>query len=140
MPEAITEPFTIQLWGILKETLDTWLRPMPKPEEVNELKGFAASSGVAEGPARVITEVGKLGELQAGEILVCPITSPSWAPAFLKMAATVTDLGGMSSHAAIVCREYGLPAVVGTGYATTTIKTGDKLKVDGTNGVVTIER
>lgn len=140
VPETITEPFTIQLWGITKETLDTWLAPMPKAEEVNQLKGFAASSGTAEGPARVILRVEQLNELQAGEILVCPVTSPSWAPAFLKIKAAVTDLGGMSCHASIVCREYGLPAVVGTGYATTTIKNGDKLKVDGTAGIVTIER
>ncbi len=140
VPETITEPFTIQLWGITKETLDAWLAPMPKAEEVNELKGFAASSGTAEGPARVITRVEQLDELQPGEILVCPITSPSWAPAFLKIKAAVTDLGGMSCHASIVCREYGLPAVVGTGYATTTIKTGDKLTVDGSLGIVKIER
>ncbi len=139
-PELITDAFTIQLWGITKDTVDSWLAPRPKAEDVTELKGFAASTGVAEGTARVITRVENLDQLQAGEILVCQVTSPSWAPAFLKIKAIVTDLGGMSSHAAIVCREYGLPSVVGTGYATTTIKTGDKLKVDGGLGTVTIER
>ena len=140
VPEKITEPFTIQLWGITSETLDAWLAPRPKPEEVTELKGFPASTGVAEGPARVIIEVEKLEELQPGEILVCGCTSPSWAPAFPKIKAAVTDIGGMSCHAAIVAREYGLPCVAGTGYATVTIKTGDKLKVDGTAGIVTILR
>jgi pyruvate,water dikinase len=140
MPEKITEPFTIQLWGITSQTLDTWLAPRPKPEEVTELKGFPASAGIAEGPARVIIEVDKLGELQPGEILVCGCTSPSWAPAFPKIKAAVTDIGGMSCHAAIVAREYGLPCVAGTGYATTTIKSGDRLKVDGTAGIVIIKR
>ena len=139
-PEVITEPFTIQLWGITSETLDAWLTPRPKPEEVTELKGFAASAGVAEGPARVIIEVEKLGELQPGEILVCLCTSPSWTAAFSKIKAAVTDIGGMSCHASIVAREYGLPCVAGTGYATTTIKTGDRIKVDGTQGIVQIER
>ncbi len=139
-PEVITEPFTIQLWGITSETMDAWLAPKPKLEEITELKGFPASAGVAEGPARVIITAGELDKVQDGEILVCPITSPSWAPVFPKIKAAVTDMGGMSCHASIVSREYGLPAVVGTGYATVTIKTGDKLKVDGTTGIVTIER
>jgi pyruvate,water dikinase len=139
-PEVVTEPFTIQLWGITTDTVDSWLAPRPKPEEVTELKGAPASAGVGEGPARVILEVEKLGELQPGEILVCRCTSPSWTPIFGKIKAAVTDIGGLSSHAAIVSREYGLPCVAGTGYATTTIKTGDKLRVDGTTGVVTIMR
>jgi pyruvate,water dikinase len=138
IPERITEPFTIQLWGITSDTLETWLAPKPKPEEVTELKGFPSSAGVGEGPARVIIEVEKLGELQPGEILVCPCTSPSWAPAFPKIKGAVTDIGGMSCHASIVAREYGLPAVTGTGFATKVIKTGDRIKVDGTAGVVTI--
>ena len=104
------------------------------------MKGFPASAGVAEGPARVIMDPERLGELQPREIMVCLCTSPSWTPAFAKIAAIVTDLGGMSSHAAIVAREYGVPSVSGTAYATTTIKTGDQLKVDGTKGIVTIMR
>lgn len=138
VPEVITEPFTIQLWGITSESLDMWLAPRPKPEEVTELKGFPSSAGVAEGPARVILAVEEVGTLQPGEILVCPITSPSWAPVFPKIKASVTDIGGMSCHAAIVCREYGLPSVTGTGFATKTIKTGDTIKVDGGAGIVTI--
>ena len=139
-PEVITEPFTIQLWGITSETLGGWLAPRPKPEEVTELKGFPASAGVAEGLARVIIDVDELGQLQPGEILVCLCTSPSWTPAFAKIKAIATDLGGMSCHASIVAREYGVPCVSGTAYATSTIKTGDKIKVDGTTGVVTIMR
>ena len=140
VPETITEPFTIQLWGITKDTLDMWLAPRPKPEDVTELKGFPASAGVAEGKARVVITVDQVGELQEGEIMVCLCTSPSWTPAFAKIKAVVTDLGGMSCHASIVAREFGLPCVAGTAYATTTIKTGDKIKVDGAMGVVTIMR
>ena len=73
-----------------------------------------------------------------GEILVAPLTAPSWAPIFGKIGATVTDTGGMMSHAAIVCREYGLPAVTGTGFATSLITTGQRIRVDGSNGTVTI--
>jgi phosphohistidine swiveling domain-containing protein len=69
------------------------------------LKGFAASPGVAEGPARVIFSADQIGEVQEGEILVAPLTAPSWAPIFGKIKATVTDVGGMMAHAAIVCRE-----------------------------------
>ena len=73
----------------------------------------------------------------ANEILVCTITSPAWAPIFSKIVATVTDIGGIA-HAAIVSREYGLPAVVGTGTATSRIKTGQRLRVNGSDGRVTI--
>lgn len=140
-PEKVTDPFAIQLWGITTEMLDSWLSAKePVADEVAELKGFPASAGVAEGTARVIRTAGDLDQLEAGEILVCPITSPSWAPAFSRMKGAVTDQGGMSCHAAIVAREYGLPCVVGTGYGTKLIKTGDKVKLDGTTGVVTIER
>ena len=71
-------------------------------------------------------------------VRVCTITSPAWAPIFSKIKAAVTDIGGVMSHAAIVCREYGMPAVVGTGRATSTIRTGQTLRVDGSSGVVTI--
>ena len=102
------------------------------------LSGFAASPGVVEGVARVLTSAEQVSEIEDGEILVAPVTAPSWAPIFRRIAATVTDSGGMMSHAAIVCREYGLPAVTGTAFATKSIKTGTRLRVDGDNGVVTI--
>ncbi len=89
-------------------------------------------------PARVVKTVAEIASVRDGEILVCSITSPAWAPIFTKVDAVVTDIGGVMSHAAIVCREYGLPAVVGTGRATTEIRTGQTVRVDGTNGLVTI--
>jgi pyruvate,water dikinase len=102
------------------------------------LNGAAASPGQVEGVARVVRSVEEIGRVLDGEILVCGSTSPAWAPIFSKITATVTDVGGVMSHAAIVCREYGLPAVVGTGRATATIRTGQTIQVDGTAGVVRV--
>ena len=93
---------------------------------------------MVEGVARVLRTPDELADLQKGEILVTPVTAPSWAPVFGKITAAVTDIGGMMSHAAIVCREYGLPAVTGTGKASATIKTGMRIRVDGNEGTVTI--
>ncbi len=138
-PEVVTEPFTITLWGITTDRLAAWLDAgAVKAEDMNTLQGHPGSPGVVEGIARVVRGPSELGLLQEGEILVAPTTSPSWAPLFVKVSAAVTDVGGIMSHAAIVCREYGLPAVVGSGYATAAIKTGQKIKVDGNTGTVTI--
>ncbi|MFM8350156.1 MAG: PEP-utilizing enzyme, partial [Actinomycetales bacterium] len=135
-PEVITEPFTVMLWGITSDSVNSWLTGGKSEDGV--LRGMAASPGVVEGPARVIFSADQIGEIQQGEILVAPLTAPSWAPIFGKIQATVTDTGGMMSHAAIVCREYGLPAVTGTGFATANITTGQRIRVDGTNGTVTV--
>ena len=135
-PAEINEPFTIMLWGITTEQVAQWLGS--DDDDPNALKGMAASPGAVEGIARVITGPEQLDELQQGEILVAPVTAPSWGPVFGKIKATVTDIGGMMSHAAIVCREYGLPAVTGTGSASTKIKTGMRIRVDGSNGKVEI--
>lgn len=138
-PETVNEPFTIILWGITTERIGAWLDAETTASgEIKELKGFAGSAGVVEGLARMVRSPAELSTLQEGEILVAPTTSPSWAPIFSKVSAVVTDVGGIMSHAAIVCREYGLPAVVGAGYATAAIKTGMKIRVDGNSGVVTI--
>ncbi|MBM4422264.1 MAG: hypothetical protein FJ030_02595 [Chloroflexi bacterium] len=134
-PEIVTEPFTIMLWGITNESINTWLGGLGAS---TDLKGFAGSPGTAEGPARVITSAAEIDQVKEGEILVCPITAPSWAPIFSRIKAAVTDIGGMMSHAAIVCREYGLPAVVGTGFATQKITTGMIVRVDGTKGTVAV--
>ena len=93
---------------------------------------------MAEGRARLIFGPDELGEIREGDILVAPSTSTSWTPVFGKIAAAVLDVGGIMSHAAIVAREYSLPAVVGTGTATKRIKTGDRIRVDAGTGIVTI--
>jgi pyruvate,water dikinase len=141
-PEVIQEPFTIVLWGVTNASLTDWseIQDISDPDSITELKGFAGSPGIVEGKARLCRSPEDIRELQEGEILVAPTTSPSWAPAFAKIKACITDVGGIMSHAAIVCREYGMPAVVGTGHATKIIKTGMLLHVDGSSGVVTIQR
>ena len=135
-PAQITEPFTVMLWGITTEQVAQWLGS--DDAEDGAITGMAASPGVVEGLARVITHADQLGDVQEGEILVAPITAPSWGPIFGRIKATVTDIGGMMSHAAIVCREYGLPAVTGTGNGSSTIRTGQLIRVDGGKGRVEI--
>lgn len=135
-PEVITEPFTVMLWGVTSDSVKQWLGSDSADD--GTLRGFAASPGIAEGPARVILSADGIADLQTGEILVAPLTAPSWAPVFSKIAGTVTDVGGIMSHAAIVCREYGLPAVTGTAFATKSIKTGQRVRVDGNTGDVTV--
>ena len=139
-PEEVAEPFTIMLWGITTDKVKEWLKGVDATagEDVSEIKGFASSAGIVEGPARVLKRLKDIVDLQPGEVLVCPSTNPSWAPVFTKIKAAVTDIGGLTSHAAIVCREYGVPSVTGTGVSTAVIKTGDIIKVDGDTGVVEI--
>jgi len=138
-PEVVTEPNQIVLWGVTSEKIDLWLEAADiKPEEVTELKGFAASAGVKEGTARVCMELEDIAKLREGDVLVGRMTAASWAPAFNIIAGCVTDIGGTFCHAAIVAREYKMPAVVGVGNGTAIIKSGDKLRIDGDNGVVTI--
>lgn len=138
-PAEIQDPFYIGLWGITTERIGIWHKAAAeKPEDILEMKGFAAAPGAAEGEARVLTDVSRIGEVQPGDILVCRTTAPSWGPVFGKVKAVVADVGGMMSHSAIVSREYGIPAVTGTGNSTVVIKTGDRLSVDGDKGVVTI--
>lgn len=137
MPETLEDPAVQMLWGITSESLQRWASPVEKGHE-NEIAGFAASPGVVEGIARVLKSANDIGQVREGDILVCPVTNPSWGPVFGKIKAAVSDIGGTMSHAAIVAREYGMPAVVGTGQATKRISTGQKLRVDGNRGVVTI--
>jgi pyruvate,water dikinase len=137
VPESMTEPFTVMLWGVNDETIQRWLGA-GDIDGASELLGVAASPGVAEGPARVIFSPSELDQVQQGEVLVCPITAPSWAPVFTKIVGSVSDIGGIMAHAAIVSREYGLPAVVGTGFGTKSIKTGQTVRVDGSRGIVTL--
>jgi len=139
-PEVIQEPFTIVLWGVTNESLKSWsdIQDCDDPDNIRAFKGFAGSPGTVEGKARVCRTVEDICRLEAGEILVSPTTSPSWAPVFSKIGACVTDVGGVMSHAAIVCREYGMPAVVGTGHATKIIKTGQMIRVNGSTGEITI--
>jgi len=109
-------------------------------ERAGLVEGLGVSPGVAEGPARVILGPDGIPDVEPGEILVCPTTDPSWAPAMLIAAALVIDVGGALSHGAIVARELGVPCVINTATGTTTLRTGDHLKVDGSTGRVDFTR
>ncbi len=112
--------------------------PVMKEGIKADLYSAASAPGVAEGIARVILTEDKIGEIQPGDILVAPGTSAQWTPVFEIVKGIVTDGGGALSHAVIVAREYGIPAVVGSLEATKKIKTGDRVKVDGNLGLVYI--
>ena len=100
------------------------------------LRGTAASAGVVEGPARVLLRPSAMGELQPGEILVVRTTDVGWTPLFCIAAGVVTELGGPLSHAAVVARELGVPSVVNVDGVTRTVRTGERLRIDGDAGTV----
>ena len=102
------------------------------------LKGVAASAGRVTGTARVLHGPQDFDQMQAGDILVAKITTPAWTPLFAMASGVVTDIGGPLSHGSIVAREYGIPAVLGTGMATYRITSGQKIAVDGDAGLVTL--
>jgi phosphohistidine swiveling domain-containing protein len=100
--------------------------------------GLGASAGVVEGIARVVRTIDEFDEVREGDILVCQMTNPAWVVLFTKIAGLVTDTGGTTSHPAVLAREFGIPAVIGTSVATQRIVTGDRIRVDGTAGQVEI--
>ena len=106
--------------------------------ESNVIKGFAGAAGRIEAKVRILDGPEQGDELQAGEVLVAVTTNVGWTPLFPRAAAVVTDVGAPLSHAAIVARELGIPAVVGCGSATTRLHTGDRVRVDGGRGLVEI--
>lgn len=110
-----------------------------KPQDTpidGKISGIAASKGIARGPVRIIVEPSEFRDLQPGEILVTSATSPAWTPLFGVAAGLITDFGGMLSHSGVVAREYGLPAVLGVGNATSTLTNGEIVEIDGTAGTV----
>jgi phosphohistidine swiveling domain-containing protein len=136
IPDSVEDPVLIEIFGINPQSL----KAVQDPDAANRttVEGVPAARGTAQGIARVLQSSDELHRLAPGEILVCESTSPTWTPAFGKIAAAVCDGGGMLSHAAIVGREYGVPTVTATGTATITIGDGDLVEVDGTNGRVTV--
>jgi pyruvate,water dikinase len=129
------EPYKQVLWdwpGIYERSKDT-------PQQASEsLKGLGASAGVYEGLARVVESPEHFDDVKKGEVLVCKMTSPSWVVLFTKIGALVTDSGGALSHPAVVSREFGIPAVVGTRTGTQRIRTGQLVRINGAAGVVEI--
>ncbi|MEV5051004.1 PEP-utilizing enzyme [Arthrobacter sp. LAR12-1-1.1] len=100
------------------------------------LTGIGASPGTACGTARTVQSLDQFSAVTPGDVLVCRTTDPAWTPLFGVVAAVITETGGMLSHAAIVAREYGIPAVLGITDALTRITAGTTLMVDGTHGTV----
>jgi phosphohistidine swiveling domain-containing protein len=111
-------------------------RPKTASVDGERLTGVACSPGTATAPARVLRGPDDFGQMQPGDVLVARITTPAWTPLFAMASAIVTDVGGPLSHGSIVAREYGIPAVLGTGNATTQVHTGQLITVDGDAGVV----
>ncbi|MDH4141800.1 MAG: PEP-utilizing enzyme [Chloroflexota bacterium] len=109
-------------------------------EDQRVITGIAASPGRIEGIARVVRTVDEFDDVRDGDILVCQMTNPAWVVLFTKISGLVTDTGGTTSHPAVLSREFGIPAVVGTSVATQRISTGDRVMVDGGAGRVEILR
>jgi phosphohistidine swiveling domain-containing protein len=109
---------------------------MPGASGESGLRGIAASPGRVTGPVCIIRTASEFDRLRPGDVLVAPITTPAWTPLFATAAAVVTDTGGVASHSSVVAREYGIPAVVGTGDATRRLRDGQIVTVDGAAGLV----
>ncbi len=117
----------------------TGVTSAPASTEVNLetiLHGAAASLGIASGPVKIIHKPSEIDKVEQGDVLVTEMTNPEYVPAMRRASAIVTDTGGRTSHAAIVSRELGIPCVVGTGTATSALKSGQIITVDGAKGIV----
>jgi pyruvate,water dikinase len=110
--------------------------PPPTSETPGELLGLGASPGTVRGTARILHSLAEVDKLEPGDILVAATTTPPWTPLFANIVGVITDAGGILSHPAVVAREYGIPAVVGTGRSTSVIKDGQVVEIDGDKGVV----
>jgi len=130
-----TRPITT-LPGKSAPNVTAQLAETPKLGQEPVLRGLAASPGVATGRVRVLTSAADSAALLPGEVLVAAMTSPDWVPIMRRAAAIVTDAGGMTSHAAIVSRELGVPCVVGTRTATRTLRDGTLVAVNGRDGTI----
>lgn len=131
LPAAARRTNAALLWGMEHE-----YPPATPGANGHELRGTPASPGVYEGPVRIVRTAAELDRVAVGDVLVAPVTTPSWTVAFDLVGAVVTDGGGALSHAAIVAREYGIPAVLGTVTATSHLRDGQIVTVDGTTGTI----
>ena len=118
---------------------DTFIPHSGEAQTGDTLKGVPTSAGKVTAPARVLHGPADFHLMQPGDVLVAGATTPAWTPLFAMASAVVTDIGGPLSHGSIVAREYGIPAVMGTGAATKRIQNGQMITVDGTNGEVILE-
>ena len=122
----------LNLWGFPEKFL------RKESAVAGQVNGIGASPGVVEGVARVVVHEDQFDDVRAGDILICQMTNPAWVVLFTKIVGLVTDAGGTASHPAVLSREFGIPAVVGTSVATAQIKDGDRVRVNGNTGLVEI--
>jgi phosphohistidine swiveling domain-containing protein len=130
-PSQLAFPYLVN-WGYPDRFHQT------QSEDVSLITGLGASAGVVEGVARVVRTVDEFDDVRDGDILVCQMTNPAWVVLFTKIAGLVTDTGGTTSHPAVLAREFGIPAVIGTSVATQRIQTGDRIRIDGGAGRVEV--
>jgi pyruvate,water dikinase len=135
-PSQLAFPYLVN-WGY-PERFQRGQTSTAEQRTGDRIEGIAGSPGVIEGIARVVETVDEFDQVQDGDILVCQMTNPAWVVLFTKITGLVTDTGGTTSHPAVLSREFGIPAVIGTSTATHRIATGDRIRVDGSAGVVEI--
>lgn len=136
LPRDARLPMESMLWSLQSiEAVEASKMTQSDPDLIT---GTPASTGSYTGPVRVIRGEAEFGKLQAGDVLVCPTTSPVWSVLFATIGALVTDTGGILSHPAIIAREYRIPAVVATGNATELLEDGQVVTVDGSAGIVKV--
>jgi len=136
-PSQLAFPYLVN-WGYPERFRRGQAMAHGSAATAGRIEGIAGSPGVVEGVARVVGTVDEFDEVEDGDILVCQMTNPAWVVLFTKIAGLVTDTGGTTSHPAVLSREFGIPAVIGTSDATHRIATGDRIRVDGSAGVVEI--
>ena len=138
LPNVVVGRFYVDEWRADEDhRSDYYIQDMKHtPAEDADIKGFAGAAGIVRGKVRVVTDIENIGDIKEADILVTAATNVGWTPVFTKVSAIVTDIGAPLSHAAIVARECGIPAVVGGGNATTLLHTGDKVIVDGSRVTV----
>ena len=135
-PEMIGQPDAAHAAGAKAGAMGHLLYRADQDDPSRALRGAPASAGVARGPARLVRNLEEFAKFQRGDVLVCQSSNVSWIPLFTSAAAVVTEVGGPLSHAAVVAREFGIPAVVGTSVALSTLVDGEPLEVDGGAGIV----
>jgi pyruvate,water dikinase len=137
--KKVTPPQQLPAKGrVMGIKTDAFMPVDAEEQSADALKGVAASPGTVRATARVLLGPEDFGQMQPGDILVAEITTPAWTPLFAMAAGVVTDIGGPLSHGSIVAREYGIPAVLGTGVATQRIQSGQVITVNGDAGLVSL--
>jgi phosphohistidine swiveling domain-containing protein len=134
-PPPVLPPSKKRVMGISVEGM---VAADESSHSTDTIRGMGTSAGQVTAPACVLHGPEDFGQMQPGSVLVASITTPAWTPLFAMAAAVVTDVGGPLSHGSIVAREYGIPAVMGTGIATRRIQSGQRVTVDGAAGTVTL--